>query len=121
MNDQFNPDDVLKKMYAALNPAVASEMLKSSTEASEELTRVYQNMLDSYSAFLTQASTEVLDDLQGKFKDAKSPEDIMQVMADIFTNHSSRSAESLQTLTDMALKAQKDTLNAIMKSAKISE
>ena len=72
MNDQFNPDDVLKKMYAALNPAVASEMLKSSTEASEELTKVYQNMLESYSAFLTQASTEVLDDLQGKLKDAKT-------------------------------------------------
>jgi tRNA U54 and U55 pseudouridine synthase Pus10 len=121
MNDQFNPDDVLKKMYAALNPAVADEMLKSSSEASEELTKVYQNMLDSYSAFLTQASTEVLDDLHGKLKDANTPEDIMQVMADLFTNHSLKSAESLQTLTDMALKAQKDTLNAFMKSAKINE
>lgn len=121
MSDQFNPDDVLKKMYAALNPAVTSEMLKSSTEASEELTKVYQDMLESYSAFLTQASTEVLDDLQGKLKDAESPEDIMQVMAELFASHSSRSAESLQTMTDMALKAQKDTLKAIMKSAKMSE
>ena len=121
MNDQFNPDDVLKKMYAALNPAVASEMLKSSNDASEELTQVYQNMLESYSAFLTQASTEVLDDLQGKLKDVKNAEDMMQVMADVFTSHSSRSAASSQTLTDMALKAQKDTLNAIMKSAKINE